>query len=136
MNVTREVIHDLWPVYAAGEASADTRALVEEFLRRDPKFAGLLQGCGEEGLLRHVIPTLPPNCEAQALRRTKRLLHGWPLFGAIIFSCYSLVRIVLDRLWNVSPVSSIITASFAVAVWIAFLTGLVWVRKSVCGDNR
>jgi len=136
MNVTREVINDLWPVYAADEASADTRALVEEFLRQDPEFAGLLQGCGEEGLLRHVIPTLPPDREAQALRRTKRLLHGWPLFGAIIFSCYSLVRIVLDTLWNVSPVNSIVTASFAVAVWIAFFTRLVWVRKSVCGGNR
>ena len=136
MNVTREVIHDLWPVYAAGEASADTRALVEEFLRRDPKFAGLLQGCGEEGLLRHVIPTLPPDCEAQALRRMKRLLHCWPLFGAIIFSCYSLVRIVLDRLWDVSPMSSIVTASLAVAIWIAYFTGLVWVRKSVCVGNR
>lgn len=136
MNVTREVITDLWPVYATGEASADTRALVEEFLRRDPKFAGMLQGFGEEGLLRHVIPALPPDREAQALQRTKRLLHGWPLFGAIVFSCYSLVRIVLDTLWNVSPVSSIITASFAVAVWIAFLTRLVWVRRSVYGGNR
>ena len=81
--------------------------------------------------MRHVIPTLPPDREAQALRRTKRLLHGWPFFGAIIFSCYSLVRIVLDTLWNVSPVNSIVTASFAVAVWIAFFTRLVWVRKSV-----
>ena len=134
MNVTREVINDLWPVYAADEASADTRALVEEFLRQDPEFAGLLQGCGEEGLLRKVIPTLPPDREAQALRRTKRLLHGWPFFGAIIFSCYSLVRIVLDTLWNVSPVNSIVTASFAVAVWIAFFTRLVWVRKSVYRD--
>ena len=116
MNVTREVINDLWPVYAAGEASADTRALVEEFQRQDPEFAGLLQGSGEEGLLRHVIPTLPPDHEAHALRRTKRLLHGWPFFGAILFSCYSLVRIVLDTLWNVSPVNSIVTASFAVAV--------------------
>src|SRR5215471_16718467 len=109
MNVTREVINDLWPVYAADEASADTRALVKEFLRQDPEFAGLLQGCGEEGLLRKVIPTLPPDREAQALRRTKRLLHGW-------------------------PVNSIVTASFAVAVWIAFFTRLVWVRKSVYRD--
>ena len=82
MKVTREVINDLWPVYAADEASADTRALVEEFLRQDPEFAGLLQGCGEEGLLRHVIPTLPPDREAQALRRTKRLLRRGIHLGA------------------------------------------------------
>jgi hypothetical protein len=42
----------------------------------------------------------------------------------------------LDRLWNVSPVNSMVTASFAVAVWIAFFTRLVWVRKSVYGGNR
>ena len=38
MNVTREVINDLWPIYAAGEASADTRALIEEFLDRDTQY--------------------------------------------------------------------------------------------------
>ncbi len=136
MNLTRDVINDLWPVYAADEASADTRALVEEFLRQDPEFAGLLQECGEDRLLRHVIPRLPPDREAQALRRTKRLLNSWPFLGAILFSCYSAVRIVLDMLGNVSPVNSIVTASFAVVVWIAFFTRLVWVRKSVCVGNR
>jgi anti-sigma factor RsiW len=38
MNVTREVIYDLLPAYFAGEASADTRALVEEFFATDPEF--------------------------------------------------------------------------------------------------
>src|SRR5438067_319948 len=39
MNVTQNVIHDLLPAYLAGEASADTVALVEEFLRLDPDLA-------------------------------------------------------------------------------------------------
>ena len=64
MNVTREVISDLWPVYTSGEAGADTRALVEEFLREDPEFAKLLQGRGEEGLLRLAVPRLPPDRES------------------------------------------------------------------------
>jgi anti-sigma factor RsiW len=38
MNVTREVIYDLLPGYFAGEASADTRALVDEFFATDPEF--------------------------------------------------------------------------------------------------
>ena len=88
MNVTREVISDLWPVYASGEASDDTRILVEEFLRQDPEFAELLQGRGEEGMLRLNVPALPPDREAKALRRTKRLLHGmdWLLFLAMIIT--------------------------------------------------
>ncbi len=39
MKVTREVIYDLLPGYFANEASADTRALVEEYFQTDPDFA-------------------------------------------------------------------------------------------------
>ena len=39
MNVTKEVIIDLLPVYLAGEASLATRVLVEEFLAQDPELA-------------------------------------------------------------------------------------------------
>jgi hypothetical protein len=133
MNVTREVISDLWPVYASGEAGADTRALVETFLRQDPEFAALLQGRGEEGLLRLDVPRLPPDREAQALRRTKRLLHGWDwlLFMAMLFSGFAFGRIVSDTSWDVSPVNFIVMATIAGTFWVAFFTRLVWVRKSV-----
>lgn len=43
MNVTRNVIEDLLPVYLAGEASADTRALLEEYQREHPEFAAQLR---------------------------------------------------------------------------------------------
>ena len=39
MNVTREVILDLLPVYLAGEASPATRALVEEYMEQDQELA-------------------------------------------------------------------------------------------------
>ena len=38
MNVTRQVVADLLPIYISGEASGDTRALVEDFFRQDPEF--------------------------------------------------------------------------------------------------
>jgi hypothetical protein len=133
MNVTRDVINDLWPVYAAGEASADTRALVEEFLRQDPEFAGLVRRQDEERLLRHEPPRLPPDREAQALRRTKRLLHGWDwlMFLAILFSCFAFGRIVADTSWDVSPVNFIVVATIAGVFWVAFFTRLFIVRKRV-----
>ena len=133
MNVTREVINDLWPVYAAGEARPDTRALVEAFLQQDPEFARLLQGRGEEALLRQNPPAPSPDREAQALRRTKRLLHGWDwlLFLAMLFTCFAFGRIVADTWWDVSPVNFIVVATIAGAFWIAFFTRLVWVRKNV-----
>ena len=42
-HVTRDVIADLWPVYRSGEASADTRRLVESYLAGDPVLRGDLE---------------------------------------------------------------------------------------------
>src|SRR5678815_2030203 len=39
MIVTRDVVRDLLPVYLAGEASADTRRVVEDFLASDQGLA-------------------------------------------------------------------------------------------------
>ena len=39
MKITRDVIYDLLPAYFAGEVSADTRALIDEFLTADPEFS-------------------------------------------------------------------------------------------------
>ena len=80
-------------------------------------------------MLRHDMPRLPPDREAQALRRTKRLLHGWDwlLFMAMIFSGFAFGRIVSDTSWDVSPVNFIITATIAGAFWVAFFT-----RSSGC----
>jgi hypothetical protein len=138
MNVTRDVINDLWPVYAAGEASADTRALIEEFLARDPEFAQLLQAAADEKLLEHDVPKLPLDYEVKALRKTKRLLHGWDwtLFLAMIFSGFAFGRIISDTSWDVSPVNFIVTASIAACFWIAFFTRLVLVRKNVYAGRR
>ena len=41
MEITRDVVLDLMPLYMAGEASADTRALVEEYLETDPQLASI-----------------------------------------------------------------------------------------------
>ncbi|HET6327987.1 MAG TPA: hypothetical protein VFG04_25110 [Planctomycetaceae bacterium] len=138
MNVTREVIHDLWPLYAANEASADTRALVDAFLRQDPEFAALLKEPSDEDLLRGDTPSLTPDSEAQAFRKTKRLLHSrdWLLFFAMIFSCFAFGRIVSDTSWDVSPVNFIVMASIAGVFWVAFFTRLVWVRNRVYRVHR
>ena len=73
MNVTRDVIHDLLPAYLAGEASTDTVALVEEFLRQDPDLVLTV-----EALRANPLPELPmalrPTQEKETLNMTKRLL--------------------------------------------------------------
>ena len=43
MTVTRDVIYDLLPSYFAGDASVDTRRLVDEFFASDPEFARMAE---------------------------------------------------------------------------------------------
>jgi len=38
-KITRNIILDLMPLYLAGEASLDTRELVEEYLKNDKELA-------------------------------------------------------------------------------------------------
>lgn len=92
MNVTREVILDLLPVYLAGEASADTRTLVEDYLQHDAALAHSVRLQAADGFATTPLPALPPELELRSLRRTRRLL-GWQrwLFGcAIAFTAVSL----------------------------------------------
>ena len=79
MNVTREVILDLLPVYVSGEASPATRSLVEEYMKQDPELAQRVRSQWEENFAK-LAP--PPELELRSLRRTHHLLalQKW-LFG-------------------------------------------------------
>ena len=86
MNVTKEVILDLLPLYLAGEASPATRALVEEFMRQDPEFAERVLHQSADVFGKAPASALPPDLELRSLRRTRKLLswQRW-LFGFGIF---------------------------------------------------
>jgi predicted anti-sigma-YlaC factor YlaD len=62
MEVTRDVIRDLLPLYLAGEASADTQVLVKEYLEHDPDLAQLARQWQLPG-----PPPAPSRPDAQAL---------------------------------------------------------------------
>jgi hypothetical protein len=130
MTVTRPVILDLWPVYAAGEASPETRALVDEFLRSDPEFARQLR---QDPLATVPPPPPPPDLEMHAFTRARRRLGGyrWLLKLALVFSGLAFGRIVSDTSWDVSPLRFILTASIAVVFWIAFLVSLWRMRANI-----
>ena len=130
MNVTRSVIVDLWPLYATGEASADTRALVDAFLRDDPELAEHLK---RDPLAGVVTPGVTPDSEMRAFTRTRRRLGGYRslLFCAMLFSGMAFGRIVADTSFDVSPRPFIATAGVAVAFWIAFLISLWRMRGRI-----
>jgi anti-sigma factor RsiW len=134
MNITREVIIDLWSVYTAGEASPDTRAIVEEFLKQDTEFARLLQEKVDEDLLMSAVPSLPPDREAQALNQTKRQLHGWDWslilwLMSFSFTAQAFGRIIADTSWDVSPRNFIIMAMIAAGFWCAYFMRRIWLRR-------
>lgn len=93
MNVSRDVILDLLPVYLAGEGSPATRELVEAFLRDDPELAQRVRLQWKENFERVAPSSLPPDLELKSLSRTRALL-GWQrwcfgfaiAFTAIAFS--------------------------------------------------
>jgi anti-sigma factor RsiW len=132
-GVTRDVIIDLWPAYASGEASEDTRALVDAFLAREPELARTLEEKGNDPLSSYAIPSLPPDHQLKTLDRVRRRLRGpiWLLQLALLFSALAFGRIVSDTSWDVSPKHFIVTSAIAAAFWVAFCVVLFRGRRSV-----
>lgn len=85
MNVTRNVVSDLLPAYFSGEASADTRALVDEYFENDPEFAREARSAGDELLGFEQMSGISADArvEQTALKRSKRLLRIQALLLAV-----------------------------------------------------
>jgi hypothetical protein len=75
MTVTRDVILDLLPLYFAGQASADTKQLVDEFLTSDPDFARMSARFDALIKQRGGAPPHGDLGERRALQRARRLLR-------------------------------------------------------------
>lgn len=132
-NVTRNVITDLWPLYLSGDASDDSRRLVDGFLAADPDFARALRDTGHPSLGVGAAPSLPPDHELKTLARIKRRLSGphWLLQLALVFTALAFGRIVSDTSFDVSPRHFIATAVVAACSWVAFFVVLFRGRRSV-----
>jgi len=84
MQVTRDIAIDLLPLYQSGEASTDTRAAIEEFLRNDPSLA---QMAGQDAA--PLAPaTTAGELERRAITRTRAHIRrrSWVLAAAIWFT--------------------------------------------------
>ena len=131
MKITRDVVTDLWPLYLSGEASPDTRALVDAFLVGDPEFARLMKDDGGGSLLSCGAPALPPDHEARTFVTLRKKLRGhpWLLQLAMLFSCFAFGRIIMDTSWDVSPRNFMIQAAIAAILWIAYFVSLYRLRR-------
>jgi len=86
MNISRDVVKDLIVVYLAGDASADTRTIVESYLKTDPELAGQVAAARATSL--SLPPTSAPTEEKRALDATRQLLkhRTSTLVVAILFT--------------------------------------------------
>jgi anti-sigma factor RsiW len=131
MNVTRQIVKDLLPLYVSGEASPDSRALVESFLREDPELARLADTLREEELAPVRQSPVAPGAGREALSRTKELLGRRTrlLAFALLFTGLPL-SFVFDesgfRFLLLRDAPALASASFAVAgaLWIAYAVTL------------
>jgi hypothetical protein len=136
MKVTRDVISDLWPVYDSGEASADTKAMVEAFLAQDAAFAAALRA--KLDIPSMEVP-MSPESETRALKRTRDLVkgRGWlrgiRLF-ALLMSGFAFGKIIEDTTWTASPRGFIANAVMAVIAWIAYVALLERARRKSLGS--
>jgi anti-sigma factor RsiW len=125
MNVTKDIINDLIPLYVADECSADTRALVEEYLQKNPEQAEQLRR-----IINTPVPGAVPPAkgldEVRAFREARRRLRrrsGLMAF-AIFFSLMPL-SFFSDggRTWWMlrdAPGRSFIYTAIGVVFWIVY----------------
>ena len=134
MNVTREVVTDLLPVYFSGEASGDTKVLVEDYFRQDPDFERIARSAAAPlETLRAAAPI------AAGSEREKRDLENvrWGLqwrkvlFGVSLFltlvplSFYSHGHIVSPMVRD-APWEAAFYWSLAVVFWFLYFARLRW----------
>ena len=93
MEVTRDVILDLMPLYIADEASADTCALVEEYLEIDADLAKIAEQLRGMELSKDIPVPLTKENQMEAYKETKRLISQ-----RIIILAFVIVVVVISFL--------------------------------------
>jgi hypothetical protein len=127
MNVTKEIIGDLFPLYAANECSADSRALIEQYLRDNPTQAEELRR-----IMNSALPASAPSSvgldEVRSLREARRRVRrlSWLMGLAIFFSLvpFSFLATGERTYWLLIeyPRTALIYGVIGVGCWIAYAT--------------
>lgn len=72
MNITRNVILDLLPLYLANEVSADTRAIVEKYLETDSELANVAKQLSAMEKPKDIPAPISQDDKMAAYRRARR----------------------------------------------------------------
>ena len=98
MEVTRNVVLDLLPLYLADEVSADTRTLVEEYLQTDPELANIAEQSVAMEVPEDIPIPLAKEDRMEAYREAKRILLLRTVVLAVVISLVLLALVALVTL--------------------------------------
>jgi hypothetical protein len=121
MSISKSVILDLLPVYLAGDASPETRALVEEYLRQDPDLASRIREQWTQALGASPPAPVPPDLELRSLQRTHgRIWLQILLFGLML----AFLGVFFGRIFAFDS-GGLQVLQVSLATWLSFVMGIV-----------
>jgi hypothetical protein len=126
MKLSRAVMNDLLTVYLAGEASAETRALVEQYAREDADFSAAMEAARRVNLDPAAV-TPAADLEIRSLKMTRQFVRLRSLFMgmAVFFTllpfsfAFSTETGMKWLVWGTSRGLGMALLSIAAASWIA-----------------
>jgi VIT1/CCC1 family predicted Fe2+/Mn2+ transporter len=127
VSVPRNVILDLLPAYLAGEASAESRAIIEEFAKSDPQIARIIRTRTLDPETISQKLAAPDSLEMKTMKRVRRSIRRQMLYVAVATASVLMVPLLAmlftDEV-NWSPFDFIVMAI------LLFGTGLAYVLIS------
>jgi len=129
MNVTREVVTDLLPIYFSGEASGDTKVLVEDYFRQDPEFERIARNAATPlETLRAAAPIAASRekekRDLESVRRglwRRRMLFGGSLFLTLVpLWPYSTHGHIVSPMVRDAPWEAAFHWSYAALLWFLY----------------
>jgi hypothetical protein len=130
MTITRDVIYDLLPAYFAGEASPDTRALVDEFFETDPEFGRMAQRFRTllDERVRETVDTESASArERKHFERIRTLMkrRNQAFAGGVAYGLAALIALVLANPLN-PPMPQTLVAAALLFVAIQLMSWGFW----------
>ena len=127
MSISKNVIRDLLPVYVAGEASEETRALVAEACASDAELRAEVESLGAVE-----IPDLapPPELGMASLKRTQKLLRERTFLVGFGYCATTLPLALIGRPFAGALILATLCMAAAITGWIYFLRNALRLRAT------
>lgn len=108
MNVTRNIILDLLPLYLANEVSDDTRLAVEQYLKTDSELERIARQTKMNMTMNDIPVPLKKEDKMEAYLEAKRIMLKRTIIWAsvatlAVLSCLGLAALALQKMLSLFP---------------------------------